>query len=305
MIKGKHLYSKSLKKQWQLYLIMLLPVASIIVFSYIPMYGVLLAFKDYSLSKGIINSPFVGLKYINMFLTLPSFYTIVKNTVFLSLYSLIAEFPFPIILAIAVDQMSRKWLKKTVQTITYAPYFISTVVLVAILLQFLSPRTGLVNLIVTALGGQDLNYIAYPNYFAHIYVWSGIWQFTGFNAIIFIAALTTVDLEQREAATIDGASRIQRIWHVDMPAIAPTIMILLILRLGRIMTVGFEKVYLMQNDMNIAASQILSTYVYKIGLINMNYSFSTAVNLFNSVINCILIVGANHIIKKLHQPALY
>jgi putative aldouronate transport system permease protein len=295
---------KMMKMHWQLYLIILLPLLYVIVFSYVPMYGVQLGFKQYYVSKGINGSPWVGLKFFKQFFSSTSSWLVIKNTITISLYSLIAGFPLPIILAVALNEARNKFFKKTVQMVTYAPYFISTVVMVGMLFQVLDPQIGIVAKMLGDKAGQ-LNLLGDAKYFKSLYVWSGIWQGTGYSSIIYLAALAGVDPSLQEAAIIDGASKIKRIWHVDLPSIAPTIVILLILSVGGIMSVGFEKVYLMQNSMNASSSEIISTYVYKVGLVSANFSFSTAIGLFNSVVNLILLASVNFIAKRLGETSLW
>lgn len=292
-------------RYWQLYLLLLLPVAYIVIFHYLPMSGLVLAFKEYSVRKGILKSPWVGTKYIEMFLQSPTVMQVLSNTIKLSVYQLIAGFPFPLILAIALDKCLSTGLKKTVQMVTYAPYFISTTIMVAIIQQFFAADIGMINNIISNLGGKPINFLASVSKFRSLYVWTNVWQFTGFNAIIYLAALSSIDKELHEAAIVDGASLMQRIRHIDIPGISPTIAILLILNIGRVMSLGFEKAFLMQNDMNLPVSEILATYIYKIGLVSSNFSFSTAVGLFNSLVNGILIISANFIIKRLGHTGLF
>ena len=296
---------KAILRHWQLYLIILIPLVLLIVFSYVPMYGVIIAFKNFKVSKGILGSPWAGLKYFNMFFNNPASVSIILNTVKISLYSILAGFPTPIILAIALNEMKNRRFKKTVQMVTYAPYFISTVVLVGILIQFCDVRIGIFNLLIQALGGSPINFMAKEDLFIHLYVWSGVWQGTGYGAVIYLAALSGISPELYEAATIDGANKWQRIWYIDIPSILPTASILLILSFGQVMNVGFEKVFLMQNGANINASEVIATYVYKVGLINMNMSFSAAVNLFNSLVNFIMIMLVNAICNRLSQTGLF
>ena len=296
---------KKLKRSWQLYLIILLPLVSVILFSYVPMYGVVLAFKRYRISDGILGSPWIGLEMFRQFFSAPSSFNVISNTILISLYSIVAGFPLPIILAIALNEIGGRFFKKTVQLVTYAPYFISTVVMVGMLMQIMDPRIGLINNIITALGGQANDFFGKPELFTSIYVWSGVWQGTGFAAIIYLAALSGVSNEQQEAAIVDGASRLKRIWHVDLPCITPTIIILLIMNIGGIMGVGFEKIYLMQNSLNMSVSEVISTYVYKVGLVNADYSFSTAVGLFNSAVNLILLILANTFARKFSDSSLW
>jgi len=294
-----------IRKNWQLYVLLLLPVTYIIVFAYFPMGGTMIAFKDFRIKKGIWGSPWVGLKHFENFFTTPNFSLLIKNTLSLSIYSLLAGFPFPILLALAINECSSKKYRKTVQMITYAPYFISTVVLVGIMSNFFSLRTGFINSVAKLIGAPQLNYMGVPGLFRHLYVWSGIWQSAGYSAVIYIAALASVDQSLVEAAVIDGANRIKRIWHIDLPTIAPTIVIQFILAIGGIMGIGFEKVYLMQNPVNLDYSEIISTFVYKRGMTQFQYSYAAAVGLFNSVINLLLIVTANTFASKIGETSLF
>ena len=287
------------------YLMLAIPVAYIIIFAYVPMYGVQLAFREVNPIGGLTKGEFIGFENFRLFFTSYMFERLVKNTLILSTYQLIAGFPFPILLAICLNEIRILPLKKVVQTITYAPYFISIIVLVSIVQQVFSPHTGIINNIIVMMGGEAQNFMGKPEYFRSFYVWSGVWQNMGYNAVIYIAALTGIDPTLHEAAMVDGASRFKRILHIDLPSILPTIIVLLILNCGRIMSVGFEKAYLMQNDMNITISEIISTYVYKIGLINSDYGFATAVGLFNSVINFALILTVNGIARRFGETSLW
>lgn len=293
------------RKNWQLYLMLLLPVAYIIIFAYIPMGGATIAFKDYRIKKGVWGSPWVGMRHFYNFFTTPNFTMLLKNTLILSLYSLLVSFPFPILLALAINECSSKTYRKTVQMITYAPYFISTVVLVGIMNNFFSLRTGFVNSVAKLIGAPQVNYMGIPSLFRHMYVWSGVWQSAGYSAVIYIAALASVDYSLVEAANIDGAGRLMRIWHIDIPTILPTIVIQLILAVGGIMGIGFEKVYLMQNPINLDVSEIISTFVYKRGMTQFQYSYATAVGLFNSVVNLVLILAANLFASKVGSTSLF
>ncbi|MDR2759722.1 MAG: ABC transporter permease subunit [Spirochaetaceae bacterium] len=296
---------QSYTRGWQFWLIMALPLAYIIIFCYVPMGGILMAFKDYSPRRGIWQSPWVGFKWFKQFLTTPSGLTVVVNTLRLGFYSLIAGFPIPILLAVGLNEIRSLRFKKLVQMITYAPYFISVVVMVGMLMQLTDLRIGIFNRLITILGGRPVNFFGEAQIFPHLYVWSGIWQTMGYSSIIYIAALAGVSKEIQEAAVVDGASRLQRIWHVDLPAIRPTIVILLIFNCGSIMSIGFEKAYLMQNPINMATAEVISTFVYKVGLQNGNYSFSTAVGLFNSIVGFILMVTVNQISKKLTDTSVW
>jgi putative aldouronate transport system permease protein len=269
------------------------------------MFGLQIGFKDYRVSRGIWGSDWVGIKHFIRFFSTPSCWRIIGNTISLSLYSIIVSFPFAIILAILVNECTNKRYKKFTQMVTYMPYFISTVVLVSMVIQFTDTRVGLLNHFISLFGHSSVNFMAKPDLFKHIYVWSGIWQQTGYNAIIYIAALSGIDQQLYEAAKVDGCSRLQKIWHIDLPGIKSTIIILLILNMGYIMSVGFEKAYLMQNGLNLGASEIISTYIYRIGLINADFSFSTAIGLINSLINLVLILSFNKIAKLTGESALW
>lgn len=297
-----------MKERWQIYLLLLIPVGYIILFKYVPMGGLVLAFKEYDFTLGIWGSPWVGLDNFRKFLSSYNFAQVLKNTLTISLYSLLASFPFPIFFALLINAFPGRRFKKTVQTTTYIPYFISTVVMVGIIMQLLNYRTGIYGNLYTLFTGQTApDIMANAKAFKHIYVWSGIWQGTGYGAIVYIAALASVDQELHEAAEIDGASRWQRVIHIDLPAIMPTATIMLILSAGGIMNVGFEKVLLLQNDLNIKASEVISTYVYKIGLARGmgDFSLSTAIGMFNSVINFILLVLVNNISKRLSGSGIF
>ncbi len=270
------------------------------------MYGAQIAFKDYRAVDGIVGSRWVGLANYTKFFNNYLFERVIKNTLGLSLYSLIAGFPIPIILALLINGVSNRYYKKTIQMVTYAPYFISTVVLVGMMIQFLSPY-GVYGNIVRLFGLKAENLISRPENFKSIYVWSGIWQTAGWNSIVYIAALTGIDPTLYEAATIDGASKLKRIIYIDLPGILPTAVILLIINTGYIMDVGFEKVFLLQNNLNLSASEVITTYVYKIGLSSgsPDYSYSTAVGLFNSVVNFSLILIVNKIARKLSNTSIW
>ena len=299
---GRHILWKGIRRRWQLYLVVLLPVVYIIVFKYIPMYGAQIAFREFTVLN---NGDWVGFKYFRQFFDSPLFGRLVGNTLSLSIYSLLAGTPIPILIALALNEISSRRYRKTIQFVIYAPHFISTVVLVSMVMQFLSPHNGLLGNIVQLFGGKSVNFMGVPAYFRHIYVWSGIWQNTGYSSVIYIAALAGISPELYEAAVVDGANRMQRIWHVDLPGILPTVIIMLIMNTGRLMSVGFEKIFLMQNPINQQVSEVIATYVYKIGLVGLNYSFSTAVGLFNSVINLVLLVTVNFIAAKVGETSLW
>lgn len=293
------------KKFWQCYLMVAIPVSFVFVFNYLPMGGVLMAFEDFSFKKGLFGSEWIGLKNFKAFFENPMFTQLLRNTLVLSIYSLIVSFPFPILLALILNECGSAKLKKTVQLITYAPNFISTVVLVGMVMQVLHPRFGMVNNLLSFLGFETIDFMGKEGLFSSIYVWSGVWQSAGYGSIIYIAALAGVDQEMVEATLIDGANRLQRIWYLDLPTIKPTIVISLIMAVGGIMGVGFEKVFLLQNSINAQVSEVISTYVYKRGLVNNDYGYATAVGLFNSVVNAVLLVTVNYIARKMDETSLW
>lgn len=293
------------KGLWQLYLLAAIPVAFIIIFNYLPMAGVLIAFKDFSIRKGIFGSPWAGLKYFNQLFSTPIFPTILKNTIVISLQTLIISFPFPILLALAYNEIGNLRTKKTVQTIAFAPYFVSTVVVVSIVMQMFSYRYGVVNEIVKLFGGEAVDFLGSTSFFRPAYIWSGVWQSAGYNSVLYLAALSGIDTSLYEAASIDGANRLQKLWYIDLPGIRPTIIITLILNTGNILNVGFEKVFLMQNPVNYGISEIISTYVYKVGIEQAQFSFATAVGLFNSAVNCVILLLVNYIAKQVSDTSLF
>lgn len=291
-------------EDWQLYALVLLPLAYIFIFSYMPMYGLQIAFRNFQLNKGYLGSPWVGFKHFERFVNSAMFSRLIVNTVSLSLYQIIAGFFPPIILAICINECRRKFYKKTVQMITYIPHFLSTVVVVGIVMQLLS-YSGTVNGFIKLFGGTPIDFLAKADWFKSIYVWSGVWQNVGYNSILYLAALTGISQETQEAAQVDGANIWQRIWNVDIPGIMPTAIILLILSTAGILNVGFEKVFLMQNTLNQRSSEIISTYIYKLGIVDMNYSFATAVNLFQSVITMVFMLTVNKIAGKVSETSLW
>jgi putative aldouronate transport system permease protein len=293
------------RKHWRLYAMLALPLAYLLIFSYAPMYGVQIAFQDYSIRKGYWASPWVGFKHFSAFINGFYFSQLIRNTAVLSLYTLAAQFAFPVAFALLLNEARGRLFKKTVQTITYLPYFISTVVVVSMINQLFS-NYGLINNLRAMMGaGQRVSLFTQESAFRRLYVWSDVWQRLGYSSIIYIAALSRVSPELYEAARMDGASRLRMIWHINLPAIAPTIVIMMILALGGVMNVGFEKVFLMQNQMNINVSRVISTYVYSVGLQGSQYSFSTAVNQFNAVINLLLLTAANAAARKVSDASLW
>lgn len=301
----KRLAAKRVKKHWQLYLVILVPMLYVAIFKYVPMFGVLIAFKDYNVIQGVFGSPWAGFKYFRQFFETPFFWQYLKNTLGITLYGLLVGFPAPILLALALNEIRGGFFKKSVQLVTYAPYFISTVIMVSILIVNLSPNVGLISNLLQLFGLDPVNLMGKPELFKTIYVWSDVWQYTGYGAIIYIAALAGVNPELYEAAKVDGASRLQKIRNIDIPSLVPVTVILLILSLGNIMSLGFEKIYLMQNPLNLTTSEVISTYVYKVGLLSADFSFSTAIGLFNSVINFLMLILVNYIAKKLSSSSLW
>lgn len=288
-----------------LYALMLPSIILLILFSYKPMYGIIIAFKDYKPIEGIFGSEWVGLQHFIKFFKSYQFKSSITNTLSISLYSLIASFPLPIIMALLLNHMRNKTLKKVFQTVTYLPHFISTVVMVGILLIFLSPGSGLIGVIYNIFGAEAPNLMGSASAFNDVYVWSDVWQHTGWDSIVYLAALSAVDPSLYEAATVDGATRWQKIKYIDLQMILPTAVILMIMRVGGIMNVGFEKVYLMQNSLNSTSSEVISTLVYKTGLLSNQYSYSAAVGLFNTIINVILLITVNQISKKVSDNSLW
>lgn len=295
---------RQIKRHWQWYLLLLLPVALTIVFRYIPMYGAVIAFKQYN-GGDIWAAPWVGFKHFQNFFKTPAFGRVIRNTLTINLYYLIALFPMPLILALALNICRSDKLKKTVQMVTYAPYFISTVVMVSILTQVFHQNFGIVNMMIMRSGRPAVNFMGNKDIFVHMYVWSGVWQHVGYASIMYIAVLSGIDPTLHEAAVVDGASLWKRIIHIDLPGVIPTATILFIMNCGSIMNVGFEKVFLMQNNLNLSASEVISTYVYKQGLQGLQFSYSAAIGLFNSAVNMIILVIVNRIARRMGETSLW
>ena len=308
MAKNSATISKSNKiksANWQFWVIIAVPIIYAIIFAYIPMAGIVLAFQDFSIRKGIFGSEWVGLRYFKQFLTSTSSVLVIRNTLILGIYSFLASFPVPILLAIGINEMRAKRYKKAVQMVTYAPYFISIVVLVGMMMQMMDLRSGIINVFIQKLGFSPINFFGDPKIFRHLYVWSGVWQSAGYASIIYLAALSGVSKELQEAAIVDGANRVKRILHVDIPAILPTIIIMLIFNCASIVSIGLDKVFLMQNSLNASVSEVISTFVYKVGVVNSNIGFSTAAGLFQSVVSFVLLVIVNRVCKKITENSLW
>lgn len=298
---GEKPIGKRIGHYWQLYLMLLIPVVLTIIYKYIPMYGIQMAFRDYKASRGMWGSEWVGLQWFERFFSSPNCMRMIKNTVLLSLYGLLWSFPIPIILALMINQLRFKRFKRGVQTILYAPHFISIMVVCGMLRVFLSPSGGLINLI----AGTSIDFLSEASAFRTIYIASGIWQDAGWGIIVYMATLATVDASQYEAARIDGASMFQRIRYIDFPALVPQMVLMLIMSASSLMNVGFEKVFLLQTDLNKATSDVIAVYVYQQGIERAKYSYSTAVGLFNTVVNVMLLIIVNKITKKISEDVSF
>lgn len=296
---------KNVQNTWQLYLMIAVPFLLVIVFAYVPMYGVQIAFKNYKPIRGFSKSEWVGLKYITRFLSSSTAMQLIMNTLLLNLYGLVFGHPLPIIFALALNYVKHTGYKNFVQTVTYAPHFISTVVIVGILKQMFGYSYGIVNYMIEFLGGSRIDFIGEARWFRTMYIGSDLWQGIGWSSIIYLSALSGIDPQLHEAARIDGASIVQRMWHIDIPGILPTIVILLIMSFGSFMSVGFEKVYLMQYSTNLEVTETINTYVYKVGMEDANYSSATAIGLFQSLVGFVLIMLVNTICKNLTETSLW
>lgn len=295
----------NLKRSRYLYLLLLPSIVFYLVFYYQPMYGAQIAFRRFSPVKGITGSDWVGLRYFEQFIKSPTFMQLMRNTLYISLYDIIAGFPVPIILALLINEVSNVKLKRGVQTVVYLPHFISTVVIAGMVTSFLAPRTGVINQMIEMLGGEQVHFMAKPEYFRTIYVLSGIWQSAGWSSIIYLAALTSIDPSLYEAAIVDGASRFQQLLRITLPLIVPTIIIMLTLRMGSIFSVGYEKIMLLSNDATIGVADVINYYVYRRGVGQGDFSYSTAIGLFNSVLNFTIVIIFNKISRKFGEVSLW
>lgn len=294
-----------LRRHWQLLLLLLPSLVYLVIFQYWPMYGVQIAFRDYNPVLGFFNSKWLGLKHFDRFLNYPDFWRLIRNTLSITIYRLLAGFPLPILIAIMINETRTLAFKRVVQMITYIPHFISTVVLCGMVALFLDRDAGIFNLIGSAFGKERVAFLTVPKYFQHIHVWSGIWQNTGWGTIIYLAALSQVDTQVVEAALVDGATRVKRIAHVDLPHLIPTIVIQFLLSIGSLLNIGFEKVMLLQNDLNMETSDVISTYVYRNGLLGGQFSYTAAIDLFNTTINLLLLILFNRISRRLTETSMY
>lgn len=294
----------NIRKNWLLYLFLLPMLVYLIIFNYAPLYGIQIAFKDFRGALGIWGSPWVGMKHFDNFFHSYQFGELLYNTLTLSAYQLIATIPMPVVLALLLNYTTVPWLKKLTQSSTFAPHLISVVVMCGMLNTF-SSSTGLFNIILKQFGMEPISFLGIPSLYQTMYVMSTVWQRTGYNAVIYIAALSSVSEDLHEAAIVDGASKLKRVWYIDIPSILPTMVILIIMAVGNLMSIGFEKSLLLQNDLNLARSEIISTYVYKVGIQGAQYSLSTAVSLFNNIINFVLLISVNKISKALSGSSLW
>jgi putative aldouronate transport system permease protein len=293
------------RTKWQLWVMVAPAIAFTLVFAYFPMYGIQLAFREFDFQAGLTGGEWVGLRYFNQFFESPLFWTLMRNTVAISFTTLVVGFVAPIALALIINQIFNARRKRFMQTATYLPHFISIVVIVGMLQVFLSPSSGLISRALGVFGGGDTNYLGDPDAFIPVYVISEVWQHCGWNSIIYLAALSSVDTQLYEAAKVDGANRLQMVRHIDLPALVPTMIVLLILNMGGVLNAGFEKIFLMQNPLNLPISEVISTYVYKIGILSSQFSYATAIGLFNTLINFAFLVGTNQLAKRFANTSLW
>ncbi len=305
MTMHKKTWLERMKGNWDLLLFCLPGIVVTVIYHYIPIYGIQIGFKNYKIASGIVGSTWTGLENFRRFFSGAYAWLTIKNTLILSAYSMVSGFPMAVILALLLNSFRHKKYRKVIQAVTYAPHFISTVVMCGMIILFLSPRVGVINTVLAAMGNERINFMSKSEYWRHIYVWTGVWQGMGWSSVIYFAALAGVSPEYHEAAIVDGATKFQRMMHIDLPFLAPTMTMLLIMDCGSILSVGFEKAYALQNDLNQQVSEIISTYTYKMGIINNDQSFSTAVGLFNSVVNSILLITVNAITRKLSENSLW
>ena len=295
----KKSFLQKMRGNWDLLIFCMPGIIITIIYHYVPIYGVQIAFRNFKAKQGVWGSEWVGFENFRRFFLSVNAWTTIRNTLILSLYSLAAGFPVAVILALLLNSFRHKGYRKVIQAVTYAPHFISTIVMCGMLILFLSPRLGVVNTVIKYFGGEAINFMGKSEFWRHLYVWSGVWQGMGWSSVIYFAALSGVSPEYHEAAIVDGATKFQRMIHIDLPFLVPTMTMLLILDCGSILSVGFEKAYALQNDLNLGVSEIISTYVYKVGLLNRDQSFSTAIDLMNAAVNSILLITVNSITRKM------
>jgi len=276
-----------------------------LIFKYLPMFGIVISFKNYNVFKGIMDSPWVGLKYYKMFFKNPDSINIIRNTILLGIYKLVWSFPAPIAFALVLNEVANGAFKRVVQTVSYLPHFISTVIIAGMILQFTSPRNGLFNVVLMGFGLEPINFMVLPQWFRTVYIGSEIWQDIGWSAIIYLAALAGINPELYEAATVDGANKWHKMWSITIPSIAPTIVTLFILNTGKVLDIGFEKVFLLYNPAIYKTADVISTYVYRIGLQQRSFSYATAINMSQSVVSLVLVLSTNYMSRKLSETSLW
>lgn len=305
-VKGRmKIFVKDIMKSKYLYILFLPTILYFFIFAYMPLYGLIIAFKSYNPYQGILKSPWVGMQYFKDFLNSIYFWRLITNTITINLYDLAVGFPAPIILALMINEVKNNVYKRTVQTIIYLPHFISVVVLAGMMVSFLSPSSGIINMFIKALGGNPVHFLAEPGWFKSVYVWSGVWQGAGWGSIIYLASLAGIDIELYEAATVDGANGWHKLKYITIPGIIPTIIIMLILRIGSLFSIGFEKIILLYNPLTYKTADVISTYVYRRGILGADFSYSTAIGLFNAVINFIMLVLFNKFSRKISETSLW
>jgi len=303
--RSKTSFINHVKNNKSLYLILLPGILYYITFLYLPMYGITIAFKDFDMFGGIFNSEWVGLKHFKILFASDTFFQVFRNSIVISVYKIVFNFPIPIILAILLNEVRSLVFKKTIQTVVYLPYFLSWVVIAGLVINFLSPSTGVINLLIKSFGGEPINFLANKAYFRTIIVISDLWHSVGWNTIIYLAALTSIDVSLYEAAKIDGAGRLKQIIHITLPGIKSTIVVLLLLKIGNIMNNGFEQMFLLYNPMVYDVADVFETYVYRIGLVESRYDYSTAVGLFKSLVGLVMLVSANGFARKMGEKGIF
>ena len=306
--KGKNkfrIFMRDLRKSRYLYILLIPTIIYFIIFAYVPLYGLLMAFENYNPYQGIFGSPWIGLRHIKNFFSSVFFWRLIANTISINLYNLAVGFPLPILLALMINEVKNKAYQRTVQTIVYLPHFISLVVVAGMLVSFLSPSSGIVNALIQALGGDPIHFLAEPGWFQSVYVWSGVWQDAGWGSIIYLAALAGIDQQLYEASTVDGANSWHKLIYITIPGIMPTIIIMLILRMGSIFSVGFEKIILIYNPLTYKTADVISTYIYRRGIVGADFSYSTAIGLFNSIINFVMLVVFNKFSRRVSETSLW
>lgn len=303
--RGVNKWFSTISEEKYLWLLVLPGIIWYLVFAYAPMFGLVISFQNFSPFKGIANSQWVGFTWFQQFFDSQFFWSLIRNTLLLNIYNVVFSFPIPIILALLLNEVQHNWYKKAAQTISYLPHFVSTVVVVGMMANFLSPVGGIINLIIEAAGGESINFMIKPEWFRTLYVSSGIWQGAGWGSIIYLAALSGIDTQLYEAAIVDGANKWKQLWHISIPGILPTIIIMLIMNLGHILSIGYEKIILMYNSATYETADVINTYVYRRGIVSGEYSFGTAVGLFQSIINFAFVIAANKFSKKLTEISLW